>query len=48
MIVLQNKSHGEITKVCMRILTTALKIKKKSQILNRNTSSYFHNEKNPF
>ena len=40
MIILQNKSHGENIRVCMKIFTTALK---NCQILNKNTSPYFHN-----
>ena len=41
MIILRNKSHGEIIRVCMGIFTTALRNKKLSQILNTNTSPYF-------
>ena len=40
MIILQNNSHSEIIRVCMRIFTTALRNKKISQILNENTSPY--------
>ena len=42
MIILRNKSHGEIIRVCMRIFTTALRDKKYGQILNKNTSPYFY------
>ena len=42
MIILQNKSHGEITRVCMGIFPTAVRNKKCGQILNKNTSPYFH------
>ena len=45
MIILRNKknkSHGEIIRVCMGIYTTALRNNKISQILNKNTSPYFH------
>ena len=41
MILLQDNSHGEIKRVCMRIFTTALRNKKISQILTKNTSPYF-------
>ena len=41
-IILQIKSHGEIIRVRMGIFTTALRNKKYSQILNKNTSPYFH------
>ena len=41
MIILRNKSHSEIIRVCMGIFTTALRNKKLSQILNTNTSPYF-------
>ena len=37
MIILRNNSHGEIIRVCMEIFTTALRNKKHSQILNKNT-----------
>ena len=37
MIILRNKSHGEIIRVCMGIFTTALGNEKISQILNKNT-----------
>ena len=39
---LQNKSHGEITRVCMGIFPTAVRNKKCGKILNKNTSPYFH------
>ena len=42
MIILRNNSHGGIIRVCMGIFTTALRNKKISQILNKNTSPYFH------
>ena len=42
MIILHNNSHGGIIRVCMGIFTTALGNKKIRQILNRNTSPYFH------
>ena len=38
MIILRNKSHGEIIRVCMAIFTTEVR----NQILNTNTSPYFH------
>ena len=41
MIILRNTSHGENIRVCMGILTT-LGIKKYCQILDKNTSPYFH------
>ena len=42
-IILQNKNHGENIRVCTGIFTTALRKEKKyRQILNRNTSPYFH------
>ena len=41
MILLQDNSHGEIKRVCMGIFTTALRNKKISQILTKNTSPYF-------
>ena len=44
MIILRNKSHGEIIRVCLGKFTTALWNKKYSQILNKNTSPYFHSE----
>ena len=42
MIILRNKSYGEITRVWMGIFTTAVRNKKYGQILNKNTSPYFH------
>ena len=42
MIILHNNSHGGIIRVCMRIFTTALRNKTIRQILNKNTSPYFH------
>ena len=42
MIILHNNSHGGIIRVCMRIFTTALRNKIIRQILNKNTSPYFH------
>ena len=42
MIILRNNSHGGIIRVCMGIFTTALRNKKIRQILNKNTSPYFH------
>ena len=42
MIILRNNSHGGIIGVCMGIFTTALRNKKISQILTKNTSLYFH------
>ena len=41
-MILFRNSQGEIIRVCMGIFTTALKNKKISQILNENTSPYFH------
>ena len=41
MIILQNESHCEII-VCMGIFTTDVWNKKYNQILNKNTSPYFH------
>ena len=41
-IILRSKSHGEIVRVCLGIFTIALRNKKYRQILNKNTSSYFH------
>ena len=35
MTILRNRSHGEIIRVCMRIFTTAPRIKKYSRILNK-------------
>ena len=43
MIILRNNSYGGIIRVCMGIFTTALRNKKIRQILNKNTSPYFHN-----
>ena len=42
MIILHNNSQGGIIRVCMRIFTTALRNKTIRQILNKNTSPYFH------
>ena len=42
MIILRNNSYRRIIRVCMGIFTTALRNKKIRQILNKNTSSYFH------
>ena len=42
MIILHNNSHGGIIRVCMRIFTTALRNETIRQILNENTSPYFH------
>ena len=42
MIILRNKSHGEIIRVCMGMLANALVNKKIQSILNKNTSLYFH------
>ena len=42
MIILHNNSHSGIIRVCMRIFTTALRNKTIRQILNKNTSPYFH------
>ena len=42
MIILRNKSHGEIIRVCFGIFTTDVRNKKYNQILNTNTSPYFH------
>ena len=42
MIIIRNNSHGEIIRVFMGILTTALRNKKYSQIFNENTSPYFY------
>ena len=42
MIILHNNSHGGIIRVCMRIFTTVLRNKAIRQILNKNTSPYFH------
>ena len=45
MIMLRNKSYGEIIRVCLGIFTSALRNKKKhNQILNKNTSPHFDNE----
>ena len=41
-IILRNNSYDGIIRVCMGILTTALRNKKIRQILNKNTSPYFH------
>ena len=41
MIILRNKSHGVIIRVCMGIFKTALRNKKYSQILNKNATLYF-------
>ena len=42
MILFRNNSQGEIIRVCMGIFMTALKNKKIGQMLNENTSPYFH------
>ena len=42
MIILRNSSHGEIIRVCMAIFMTDVRNKKYNQILNTNTSPYFH------
>ena len=42
MIILHNNSHGGIIWACMRIFTTALWNTTIRQILNKNTSPYFH------
>ena len=42
MIILRNFSHGEIIRVCMAIFMTDVRNKKYNQILNTNTSPYFH------
>ena len=42
MIILHNDSHSGIIRVCMRMCTTALRNKTIRQILNKNTSPYFH------
>ena len=42
MIILRNNGHGGIIRVCMGIFTTALRNKTIRQILNKNTSPYFH------
>ena len=42
MIILRNKSHGEVLRVCMGILTTVLRNEKYGQFLNKNTSPNFH------
>ena len=42
MIIVHNNSPSEIIRVCMRIFTTALRNKTIRQILNKNTSPYFH------
>ena len=41
-IILRSISHGGIIRVCMGIFMTALRNKKIRQILNKNTSPYFH------
>ena len=41
MIILRNKSHGVIIRVCMGIFKTALRNEKYSQILNINITLYF-------
>ena len=45
MTILRNKSHGEIMRVCIGIFTIALRNKKKSQILNKNTLPYSISER---
>ena len=42
MIILRNNSYGGIIRVCMGIFMIALRNKKIRQILNKNTSPYFH------
>ena len=45
MIILRNNSHGGITRVCMRIFTTALRTTKNTsnyQKKKKNNSPYFH------
>ena len=42
MIILHNNSYGGIIRVCMGIFMIALRNKKIRQILNKNTSPYFH------
>ena len=42
MIILHNNTHGGIIRVCMRIFTTTQRNKTICQILNKNTSPYFH------
>ena len=42
MIILRSNSHGRIIRVRMGIFTTALRNKKIRQILDKNTSPYFH------
>ena len=42
MIVLHNDSRSGNIRVCMRICTTSLRNKTIRQILNKNTSPYFH------
>ena len=41
-IILRSNSHSRIIRVCMAIFTTALRNEKIPQILNKNTSRYFH------
>ena len=41
MIILRNKGHGEILRVCMGLFTTYIR-NKNSQIVNKNTSPYFY------
>ena len=38
MIILRNKGHGEIFRVCMGLFTTSIRNKNISQIFNKNTS----------
>ena len=42
MIILRNNSYGGIIRICMGIFIIALRNKKIRQILNKNTSPYFH------
>ena len=42
MIILGSKNQAENIRVCMGIFTAALRNKKYNQILNKNTSPYFH------
>ena len=42
-IILRNNSYGGIIRICMGIFIIALRNKKIRQILNKNTSPYFHN-----
>ena len=42
-MIVRNKSHGEIKKVCMRIFKTDVRNIKYDHILNKNILPYFHN-----